>query len=451
LTANGIIKEISVLKHIRNLVLIFIVLGIGVIWYMSRPDIAQVPMDQMVGPKPVIGAAREQIIPTINVAEVDRWKAGEKPTPADGLKVERFAGGLDHPRNMYMLPNGDILVAETNSPPSQGGGIKGIVARRMMTKAGGAVPSANRITLLRDADGDGVAEFRSTLVKGLNSPFGMALVDGRLYIANTDGVVAVPYKDGDTVITEKPVNIKNLNAKAPNMHWVRNLAASPDGKKLYVSIGSNSNIGEDGLEVERGRAMVQEIDLTTRKMIPFSVGMRNPTGLAWDNQGRLWATVNERDMLGSDLVPDYLALVQFGADYGWPWHYWGGYTDYRVKPMREDKREYERRPDYALGPHVAALGLVFADKAKLGEPYARGAFIGRHGSWNRKPASGYDVVFVPFNEKGQPVAKPINVLSGFLSKDGKAKGRPTMVVLDKSGALLVSDDVGNVIWRVTKG
>jgi glucose/arabinose dehydrogenase len=437
------------LKHIRNLALIFVVLAIGLFWYASRPDVAQVPMDQTVGTKPVIGAAREQTIPTINVADVDRWKDGEKPIAAAGLKVERFASGLNHPRNMFMLPNGDVLVAETNSPPSKGGGIKGIIARWMMTKAGAGVPSANRITLLRDVDGDGKAEFRSVLVKGLNSPFGMALIDGRLFIANTDGVVAVPYKNGDTVIAQKPVNIKNLNAKAPNMHWARNLAASSDGKKLYISVGSNSNIAEDGLEVEQGRARVIEFDLATRKGIPYTVGMRNPTGLAWDNQGRLWATVNERDMLGSDLVPDYLAEVQFGADYGWPWHYWGGYTDFRVQPLNEEKRQYERRPDYALGPHVAALGLVFADNAKLGDPYSNGAFVGRHGSWNRKPASGYDVVFVKFNN-GQPVGKPVNVLSGFLNKDGKAKGRPTMLAVDKSGALLVSDDVGNTIWRVTK-
>ncbi len=440
------------LKHIRNLSLLFLVLGAGLVWYVLQPDVAQMPIDQLEGPKPVIGAPRTQTIPTIKVADVDRWKEGEKPAAATGLKVERFAGGLDHPRNMYVLPNGDVLVAETNVPPGKGGGgLTGMVAGWMMKKAGAGVPSANRIILLRDSDGDGKVDFKSVLVKGLNSPFGIALVDGRLYIANTGGVVAVPYKDGDTEITEKPANIKNLNDNAPNMHWAKNLAASPDGKKLYISSGSNSNVGENGLETERGRAMVIELDMATRKSAPFSVGMRNPTGLAWDSQGRLWATVNERDMLGSDLVPDYLALVDFGADYGWPWHYWGGYTDNRVQPMREEKREYERRPDYALGPHVAALGLVFADKAKLGEPFARGAFVGRHGSWNRSPASGYDVVFVPFDERGQPVGKPVNVLSGFLTKDGKAKGRPTMVTVDKTGALLVSDDVGNTIWRVTKG
>ncbi len=438
------------LKHIRNLTIIFVVLGLGLVWYLMQPDVAQSSLADVSGPKPVIGGPREQTIPTIKIADPMPWTANEKPVAAAGLKVERFAGGLDHPRNMYMLPNGDILVAETNAQPLKATSLKDRVQNWMMKKAGAGVPSADRITLLRDADGDGKAEFRSVLVKGLKSPFGMALVDGRLFIANTDAIVAVPYKDGDTQITEKPVNIYNLNAMAPNMHWTRNLVASPDGKKLYVSVGSNSNIGEKGLDREKNRARVIEFDLATRKGIPYAVGMRNPVGLAWDNRGRLWTTVNERDMLGSDLVPDYLAEVQFGSDYGWPWHYWGGYTDYRVQPQKDAKREYERRPDFALGPHVAALGLVFADTAKLGQAFASGAFIGRHGSWNRSPPAGYDVVFVKF-QNGQPVGKPINVLSGFLTKDGNAKGRPTMVAVDKAGALLVSDDVGNIIWRVTRG
>jgi glucose/arabinose dehydrogenase len=438
-----------VLKHLRNLAIIFVVLGLGVAWFATRPDVAQSTLVDVTGTKPVISSAREQTIPTINIADPEPWAGNEKPLAASGLKVERFASDLDHPRNMYMLPNGDMLVAETNAQPLKPTSLKDRIQNWMMKKAGAGVPSADRVTLLRDADGDGKAEFRSVLVKGLKSPFGMTLVDGRLFIANTDAIVAVPYKNGDTQITEKPANIYNLNAMAPNMHWTRNLVASPDGKKLYVSVGSNSNIGEKGLDREKNRARVIEFDLATRKGIPYAVGMRNPVGLAWDKSGRLWATVNERDMLGSDLVPDYLAEVQFGADYGWPWHYWGGYTDYRVQPQKDAKREYERRPDFALGPHVAALGLVFADAAKLGEPFANGAFVGRHGSWNRSPASGYDVVFVKF-DKGQPVGKPINILSGFLTKDGKAKGRPAMVAIDKTGALLVSDDVGNTIWRVTK-
>ncbi len=438
-------------KHFRNLSVITLLILIGAGYWLTRPDVAQLPMDQVTGTKPAIPDPRKQTIPTINVADVDRWKDGEKPSVAAGLKVELFSDGLDHPRNMFVLPNGDILVAETNKQPSKGGGgVTEWVADWLMDKAGAGVPSADRISLLRDADGDGKAELKTEFISGLKSPFGMALIKDRLYIANTDAVVAVPYKDGDTKITEKPANIFNLNAKAPNMHWTRNLKASADGSKLYISVGSNSNIAENGLEAERGRAMVIEFDMATRKGKPYSVGLRNPVGLDFDNKGRLWTVVNERDMLGSDTVPDYLTLVEFASDYGWPWHYWGGYTDRRVKPEREEKRPYERRPDYALGPHVAALGLAFADTAKLGDKFASGAFIARHGSWNRKPASGYDVVFVQF-ENNKPVGKPVPVLTDFLDKEGNAQGRPTMLTVAKDGALLVSDDVGNRIWRVTAG
>lgn len=434
-------------KHVRNITLIFIVLaGIGV-WYMTRPDVAQLPLDAVTGPKPQITDVREQILPTIKVADVDRWKAGETPVAAAGLTVERFAEGLDHPRNMYVLPNGDVLVAETNSPPRAGGGIEGMIARWLMGKAGAGVPSANRITLLRDADGDGKPELKTPFITGLNSPFGMALVGGTLYVANTDAVLAFPYKEGDTKIADKGKKITGLNALAPNNHWTRNLAASPDGKKLYIAVGSNSNIGEHGMELEQGRARVLELDIATGKRISYSAGLRNPVGLDWDSDGILWTVVNERDMLGSDTVPDYLAQVEFGADYGWPHHYWGGFTDQRVKPLKPEKREYERRPDYALGAHTAPLGLAFADKAKLGGAFTKGAFVARHGSWNRVPVSGYDVIFVPF-ANGLPVGKPVNVLTGFLDKDGNAQGRPTMLTVHKDGSLLVSDDVGNVIWRV---
>jgi glucose/arabinose dehydrogenase len=326
-------------------------------------------------------------------------------------------------------------------------GIEGWIAEWLFTKAGAGVPSANRITLLRDADGDGKPELRSKFLEGLNSPFGMVLVGDILYVANTDAVLAFPYKDGDTEIAAKGNKILALNAQAPNNHWTRNLVASADGKKLYIAVGSNSNIAENGLDKEIGRARVIELDLVTGKSGAYSSGLRNPVGLAWDSSGVLWTVVNERDMLGSDLVPDYLAVVEFGADYGWPHHYWGGYTDHRVQPGKPEKREYERRPDYALGAHTAPLGLAFADKAKLGERFASGAFIARHGSWNRKPKAGYDVIFVPF-KNGQPSGMPVNVLTGFLDKAEKAQGRPSMVAVDKSGALLVSDDVGNIIWRV---
>jgi glucose/arabinose dehydrogenase len=434
-------------KHILPFSLFLLVLIGAGLFYITRPDVARLPLDAVTGPKPEIVDPRQQMVPTISVAEVDRWKAGEAPKVAKGLVVDRFAEGLDHPRNMYVLPNGDVLVAETNAPPGRMEGIEGWVAKRMMTKAGAGVPSANRITLLRDADGDGKPEVKSKFIEGLNSPFGMALVGDTLYVANTNAVLAFPYKAGDTKVVGKGKEITKLNGMAPNNHWTRNLVASPDGKKLYIAVGSNSNIAEHGLDKEVGRAQVIELDLASGKKGPYSYGLRNPVGLDWDSQGQLWTVVNERDMLGSDGVPDYLALVEFGADYGWPHHYWGGFTDHRVKPGKPEKREYERRPDYALGAHTAPLGLAFADKAKLGEPFASGAFIARHGSWNRVPMSGYDVIFVPF-KNGAPLGKPLNVLTGFLDKQEKAQGRPTMLAVDKAGALLVSDDVGNIIWRV---
>jgi glucose/arabinose dehydrogenase len=433
-------------RHIRNFSLLLIAIAAIGIWYISRPDVAQQPISELTGPTPNFGAPREQIWPTMAVSEVDRWKAGETPKAADGLIVERFAENLDHPRNMYVLPNGDILVAETNAPPGRMKGVEGWVAKRMMTKAGAGVPSANRITLLRDTDGDGKPETRTKFIEGLNSPFGMALIGGTLYVANTDAVLAFPYKSGDTQITTKGEKILGLNAKAPNNHWTRNLAASPDGKHLYIAVGSNSNIAENGLDKEIGRAQIIQFDLGKRKGKTYTSGLRNPVGLDWDSQGQLWTVVNERDMLGSDLVPDYLAKADLAADFGWPWHYWR-YTDYRVQPGKPQKREYERRPEYALGPHTAPLGLAFADKAKLGAAFTSGAFIARHGSWNRLPRSGYDVIFVAF-ENGKPVGQPKEILTGFLDKDDKAQGRPTMLAVDKEGALLVSDDVGNIIWRV---
>jgi glucose/arabinose dehydrogenase len=434
-------------KHILGFsAFLLVLIGIGA-WYALRPDVAQLPLSKVTGTNPAITDAREQMVPTVSVAEADRWKAGEAPKVANGLAVERFAEGLDHPRNIYLLPNGDVLVAESNAPADRMKGIEGIVAQYLFRKAGAGVPSANRITLLRDADGDGKAEVRSRFLEGLNSPFGMALVGDTLYVANTDAVLAFPYNEGDTKIASQGKKILALNAKAPNNHWTRNLAASADGKKLYIAVGSNSNIGENGMDTERGRAQVIELDLATGKSGAYSYGLRNPVGLDWDSQGQLWTVVNERDMLGSDTVPDYLAIVEFGADYGWPHHYWGGFTDHRVQPGKPEKRQYERRPDYALGAHTAPLGLAFADDAKLGGRFVSGAFIARHGSWNRVPKSGYDVIFVPF-VGGKPTGQPVDVLTGFLDKDEKAQGRPTMLAIDKAGALLVSDDVGNIIWRV---
>ena len=444
------------LKHIRNLSIIFILVAIGVVTYLSWPDTAQIPEEELVGPITVLPEPREQVlVPTIEVADVDRWTKDETPVAAAGLKVERFAGDLQHPRNMYVLPNGDILVAETNSPPRDNGGVEGFVMKYLMDKAGAGVPSANRISLLRDADGDGKAEVRSEFLKGLNSPFGMVLVGETLYVANTDAVLAFPYKQGDIQIEGKGEKLYELNAEAPNNHWTRNLTASADGTKLYIAVGSNSNIGENGMEKEISRAMIIEYDLVEKKAKPFASGLRNPVGMDYDSTGQLWTVVNERDMLGSDLVPDYLAKVEVAADYGWPQHYWMGYVDSRVKPApKAGDWQYNRRPDYALGAHTAPLGLAFANgtkgfKASLGTNFASGAFIARHGSWNRKPLAGYDVVFVKFDAKGQPVGKLNKVLTGFIDADGKAQGRPAMLAVAKDGSLLVSDDVGDVIWRVS--
>ena len=435
-----------------------IVAGAG--WYVLSGDTADLDIAQVTGPSPVISAPRKEIFPTINVAEVNVWDKDEAPIATKGLNVARFAEGLDHPRSVLVLPNGDILVAETNSPPRKSKGIEGFIMRTLMDKAGAGVPSANRISLLRDADGDGKAEVKSALLEGLNSPYGMALIGDTLYVANTDAVMAYPFTPGQTKITGAGRKVANLPAAKPNNHWTRNLIASTDGNKLYVAIGSATNIAEKGLAVEKGRARIIEIDLATGKKRDFAVGLRNPVGMAWEpTSDALWTVVNERDMLGSDLVPDYLTKVEAGMHFGWPWNYWGGYEDFRVEPRRQELREYTRRPDYALGSHVAPLGLTFASKAALGGAFSNGAFVALHGSWNRKPASGYKVVFVPFGANGQPAVTrdakgkvtgglPVDVLTGFLA-DGDARGRPADVSIDARGALLVTDDVAGIIWRVS--
>lgn len=422
----------------------------GVYYYVGKGEPAKLPVDQVTGAKPVISAPNQETFPLINIAKPVGWAGGAKPTAPKGLQVAAFADKLDHPRWMYLLPNGDVLVAETNSPPRPVEGVRDWVMGLLMGRAGAGSSSANRITLLRDSNGDGVADQRSALIEGLNSPFGMALIGETLYVANTDAILAFPYKPGDIRITAKGRKISNLPGGFN--HWTRNLIPSPDGKKLFVTVGSASNIGERGMDKEINRAAIHEIDIATGNSRIFATGLRNPNGLAYEpGTGCLWTTVNERDMLGGDLVPDYMTCVEFGADYGWPNSYWGGYEDIRVEPRRPDRLEYVKRPDFALGPHVAALGLTFADGANLGPAYANGAFVGLHGSWNREPPSGYKVVFVPFGPNGYPLpnAKPQDFLSGFLNAEGQAQGRPVGVIKDKAGALLVADDVGNVIWRVS--
>ncbi|HEX7782317.1 MAG TPA: sorbosone dehydrogenase family protein [Sphingobium sp.] len=438
-------------KHLILFPLVVLLIAGAVILYLAQGDTARLTDDQSTGREPVFTTARTEIIPTVKIAEVQGWKAGEKPVAAKGLTVDRFAEGLTHPRSMLRLPNGDVLVAETNSPARPASGITDRIMAYLMNKAGAGIASPNRIILLRDADGDGKAEVKTTFLTGLNSPYGMALVGDRLYVANTDALMAFPYKEGETKITAAGQKVMNLPAQAPNMHWSRSLVASPDGKLLYVGVGSNSNIGENGLDTEDNRANILEVNLAKGDYRIYAAGLRNPVGMAFNPKtGDLWSVVNERDMIGSDLVPDYLTRVEFGGFYGWPWNYWGGYEDKRVQPDRPELREYTHRPDYALGNHVAPLGLTFADKVTFGAPYENGVFVGLHGSWNRKPVAGYKVVFVKFDAADRASGKPVDILTGFLTPEGKAHGRPVDVTADKTGALLVSDDVGGVIWRVRK-
>ena len=401
------------------------------------------------GPDPALPAPKKTLFPTVNTAEVVGWPQGTTPTPAAGLKVAAFAQGLEHPRWIHVLPNGDVLVAETNGPKRKPKGLRGFVAGIIMKNAGAGVPSANRISLLRDVDGDGVAETRTAFLQGLNSPFGMALVGDQFYVANTDAVLRFPYQTGQTSITVQGVKVADLPGGELNHHWTKNLVASADGTKLYASVGSNSNVGENGLPAEVNRAAILEIDAATGATRVFASGLRNPVGMDWQPQsGVLWTAVNERDELGDDLVPDYMTSVRDGGFYGWPWSYYGANVDVRVKPPRPDMVAKAIKPDYALGSHTASLGLAFYDGASLPARYAGGAFIGQHGSWNRKQPAGYKVVFVPF-AAGRPAGPPEDVLTGFLSANGEAYGRPVGVEVDRAGALLVADDVGDIIWRVT--
>ncbi len=412
--------------------------------------VAMLSVADGMGPEPAIPAPRRSVIPSIHVVEARAWSVGEHPVAAAGLTVQALAQQLDHPRWLYVLPNGDVLVAETNAPvrPKDATGIRGWFFRRFMARAGGSTPSANRITLLRDADGDGVAELRTTVLSGLSSPFGMALIGETLYVANTDALVRVPYQLGDTVIVEAPVTVLALPAGPRNHHWTKSLLASPDGTHLYVGVGSNSNAGENGLAAEAERAAIWEVDPTTGSHRLYASGLRNPVGMAWQGD-RLWVAVNERDELGPDLVPDYMTSVREGSFYGWPFSYWGTHIDERVKPRRPDLVATALIPDYALGPHTASLGLASAEGNALGRDFAQGMFVGQHGSWNRVPFSGYKVIFVPFRD-GVAAGDAIDVLAGFLRGSGEAGGRPVGVALDARGALLVADDVGNTVWRVTK-
>ncbi|MEP7002646.1 MAG: sorbosone dehydrogenase family protein [bacterium] len=413
---------------------------------------ASLPVSSGIGPQPSLPAPKKTLIPTVNVANARGWHGSAKPIAAEGLQVSAFARGLDHPRWLYVLPNGDVLVAETNGPdrPDDAKGIKGWFFKKFQKKAGAGVPSANRITLLRDSDGDGIAETHTVFLSGQYSPFGMVLVGNDLYVANSDALVRFPYVTGQTQITGGGTKVVDLPAGSINHHWTKNVVASPDGSKLYVSVGSNSNVGENGIENEAGRAAVWEIDPKARTHRIFASGLRNPVGMAWEpERNALWVSVNERDELGSDIVPDYMTAVRDGAFYGWPYSYYGQHVDDRVTPQRPDLVASAIAPDFALGPHTASLGLAHSrGDSLMPAPFARGMFVGQHGSWNRSPASGYKVIFVPFTG-GLPSGGPTDVLTGFLDRGGNALGRPVGVTIDRRGALLVADDVGNSVWRVT--
>lgn len=439
----------SIIRKILISLAVVLVILAGLAFWLTRPEKSELSVDELSGTDPVITEEKGRLIPSFQIVDPIGWADRAAPTPAEGLRVGRFAEGLDHPRVIYTLPNGDVLVALTQSPKWGGRGIKGAITRYFMKRVRAYGDSANQIVLLRDGDGDGVAEGRHILLNDLVSPSGIAWHDGTLYIANHDALLAFPYALGGDKVTGEPIKLMDL--PAAGHHWMRNIKINADGTRIYVAVGSGSNVGEYGMGAEEGRAMIWEYNLETNRQRPFAQGLRNPNGLDFSPwTGELWTTVNERDEMGPDMVPDYLTNVPVGAQYGWPWIYWKDKFDRRVKaPVPAYLAEYTRKPEYSLGPHVAPLGLVFSKKGnRMGQKFASGAFIARHGSWNRSPPSGYDVVYVAFDARGNPIGKPMPVLSGFLTDDGETYGRPTWVEWAGDGALLVSDDTAGIIWRV---
>ena len=425
--------------------------SLAAILLVSCGEMAKLSMSQGMGSKPVLPAPNKTLIPTVNIAPAIGWPKDLMPQTAAGTTVNAFASGLNHPRWLTVLPNGDVLVAETNAPPKPASesSIKGWVMKMVMKRAGAGVPSPNRIILLRDTNNDGLADQRTVFLEGLNSPFGMTLVGKHLYVANADALMRFKYTENDVKIVSAGEKVIDLPGGPINHHWTKNVIANADGSKLYVTVGSNSNVAERGMEAETDRAAILEVDAITKTYRIYASGLRNPNGMAWEPKTKsLFAVVNERDEIGSDLVPDYLTSVQDGAFYGWPYSYYGQNVDVRVKPPQPEMVAKAIVPDYALGPHTASLGLTSSVGNSLPDQFANGMFIGQHGSWNRNPLSGYKVIFVPFID-GMPQGKAVDVLTGFVSENDRAYGRPVGVVLDKKGALLVADDVGNTIWRVT--
>ena len=429
---------------------IFLAAGFASVTLSSCTNAAPFPVDEGYGPQPKLPAPESSLIPTVNIAPATGWQDGRQPKPADGFAVTAFANGLDHPRWLYVLPNGDVLVAETNKPAKEPEGIKAWVTEKVQSAAGAGVQSADRITLLRDADGDGQVETRTVFLQNLHSPFGMALVGTNLYVADTDAILKFPYEPGATEIAAKGTKVADLPAGPINHHWTKNIIASPDGSKLYATVGSNSNVAENGMAAEKNRAAILQVDLPNGASKVFANGLRNPNGLGWQpTSGALWTAVNERDEIGDNLVPDYMTSVADGGFYGWPYSWYGDHVDARVEPQQPELVDRAIVPDYALGSHTASLGLAFYTADLFSERYRNGAFVGQHGSWNRSVPSGYKVVFIPFGADGMPDGRPQDFLTGFLDQDGNAQGRPVGVAVGKQGALLVADDVGNTIWRVT--
>ena len=446
------------IKRILAIVAVLAIVAIGTIWMLIRGGEATLPIEKTQGLRPALVAEHHRIVPTMIVSKAAGWPKGAKPIAAPGLKVTAFATGLDHPRWLLVLPNGDVLVAESNAPSPHdmkpgGVSISDRVEKLVMGHAGAGVPSPDKVLLLRDTNGDGIADQRTVFLSGVRSPFGMALANGTLYVAATDALWKMPYRDGDAKPSAAPVKVTYLPGGSIDHHWTKNVIAAPDGSTLYVTVGSNSNVGENGIDAEQGRAQIWQVDAKTGAHRTFAWGIRNPNGMFFQPvTHQLWVVSNERDELGSDIVPDYLTSVRPGGFYGWPWYYWGDHPDRRPQPSHPDLARRVIAPDYAMGPHVAALGLAWSGGNTLGANYATGAFVGEHGSWNRKPQSGYGVVFVPFGADGKPTgALPRPVLTGFLNGKDQAQGRPVGVVVGKDGALLVADDVGNGVWRVTAG
>jgi glucose/arabinose dehydrogenase len=429
------------------------VLGISLAIFATMtmiPAVAQHVSDRVpgYGPDPSLPQPQQSWLPTLKWTNVKPWPNGAKPRPAKGATVAAFAKDLKHPRWLHILPNGDVLVAEAASLPANSWNPRAIAQNWVMRRAGSITENANRITLLRDADGDGTAEIQETFLEGLRQPFGMALVGEQLYVANTDSVVRYTYKDGATRLTGEGTKVVDLPV---GHHWTRTLIVSPDGSKIFITVGSGSNIGEKGMGIDVDRGTIMEYDIAANRVRVFASGLRNANGMAFEPiTGRLWTVVNERDEIGDDTPPDYLTSVIDGGFYGWPYSYWGKIVDERVQPQRPDMVARAIKPDYALGAHTASLGLAFYESTALPEPFRRGMLIGQHGSWNRTQYSGYKVTFVPF-DKDLPSGPPVDLLTGFLNDDGSGEvfGRPVGVAVDKTGSVLVADDAGNTIWRVT--